>query len=61
MYMRNACGPAILGDVAAFEALDRRAAMTEADRRVRQLTRHCFGVLYDAAGAEIWTGDSAPA
>ncbi len=58
LYMRNACGPALLGEVAALEATDARAAMSEADRRVRQLPRHCFGVLIDPAGVEIWSEDS---
>ena len=56
--MRNACGPPLLGEVAAIEALDEQAAMSEAGRRVRQLPRHCFGALFDAAGSEIWTDDS---
>jgi hypothetical protein len=58
MYMRNACGPALLGDVAVFEAPDQGAAMSEACRRVRQLPRHCFGALYDPAGVQVWADDS---
>ena len=60
LYMRNACGPALLGEVAAIEASDAREAMSEADRRVRRLPRHCFGVLNDPDGVEIWSQD-APA
>lgn len=56
--MRNACGPALLGDVAVFEADDADLAMSEADRRVRELPRHCFGALFDPAGAQIWTDDA---
>ncbi len=58
LYMRNGCGGALLGDVSVFEAPDTRAAMAEAHRRVRELPRHCFGALYDPAGAEIWADDS---
>jgi hypothetical protein len=58
LYMSNGCGQALLGDVAAIEAQDEGAAKSEARRRVRQLPRHCFGVLYDPAGAEIWSDDS---
>lgn len=58
LFMRNACGPALLGDVAMFEATDDREAMSEAGRRVRELPRHFVGVLFDAAGAQIWTEDS---
>jgi hypothetical protein len=58
LYMRNACGPALLGDVSTFEAPDERAAVSEAELRVRQLPRHCSGVLFDAAGAQIWSDDS---
>ena len=58
LYMRNACGPALLGDVAVFEAPDEGAAMSEASRRVRQLPRHCFGALYDTADVQIWSDDS---
>ena len=56
--MRNACGPALLGDVAVFEALDEDAAVSEARRRVGELPRNCAGALYDPAGAEVWTGDA---
>jgi hypothetical protein len=58
LYMRNGCGEALLGDVAVIEAQDEAAARSEAHRRVSRLPRHCFGVLYDAAGAEIWSDDS---
>jgi hypothetical protein len=58
LYMRNGCGQALLGDVAAIEASDATAALSEARRRVRELPKHCVGALYDAAGAEIWTGDA---
>ena len=57
-YMRNACGPALLGDVAVFEASDEDAAVSEAHRRVGQLPRRCIGALYDPAGVQIWTDDS---
>ncbi|HVN01020.1 MAG TPA: hypothetical protein VMT68_12480 [Caulobacteraceae bacterium] len=60
LYMRNACGPALLGEVACFDAPDERAAMSEADRRVRELPKRCFGALYDPAGVQIWSED-APA
>lgn len=60
LYMKNGCGQALLGDVSAIDAPDESAAMSEARRRVRELPKHCVGALYDAAGAEIWTGD-APA
>ena len=58
LYMRNACAPALLGDVAFFEAPDEEAAMAEARRRVRQLPRRCFGALYDAAGDQVWADGS---
>ena len=58
LYMKNACGPPLLGDVAVFEAPDARAAMSEADRRVRELPRHCAGVLHDPAGVQIWSDDA---
>ena len=57
LYMRNGCGAPLLGDVAALEAPDADAASAEALRRVRQLPRHCFGALFDAAGAQIWEGE----
>jgi hypothetical protein len=60
LYMRNGCSSPLLGDVAVFEAPGEELARSEAHRRVRDLPRHCFGALYDAAGAEIWSGD-APA
>lgn len=55
LYMKNACGPALLGDVVGIEADEDRAAMSEAERRVRDLPRNCFGVLFDAAGAQVWS------
>lgn len=58
LYMRNACGPALLGDVAVFEAADERAAISEADRRVRRLPRNCAGALFDGGGMQIWADDS---
>jgi len=58
LYMKNGCGQALLGDVSAIEAADETAALSEARRRVRELPKHCVGALYDAAGAEIWTGDA---
>ena len=58
MYMRNACGPALLGEVAGVEAPDEGGAMSEATRRVRGLSRHCFGVLHDPSGVEIWAEDA---
>ena len=61
LYMRNACGPALLGEVAGFEAPDERAAMSEADRRVGELPKQCFGALFDPAGVEIWSGDAPTA
>ncbi len=60
LYMRNACGPALLGDVAVIDAADEAAAVAEAQRRVAQLPRHCVGALFDAAGVQCWTQD-APA
>jgi len=60
LYMRNACGPALLGEVAAFDAEGDVAATAEAARRVRALPRNCVGALFDAAGAQIWSED-APA
>jgi len=59
LYMRNACGPALLGEVSTFEAADEGAAISEADRRVRDLPKHCFGALFDSAGTQIWA-DAAP-
>ena len=56
--MRNACGPALLGDVAIFDAADEGAALAEARRRVRALPRHCVGALYDPAGVQVWSDDS---
>ncbi len=61
LYMKNGCGQALLGDVAAIEAADETAALSEARRRVRELPKHCAGALYDAAGAEIWSGDAPDA
>jgi hypothetical protein len=58
LFMSNGCGSPLLGDVAVIEAADGDAAMSEARRRVRQLPKRCFGSLYDAAGAEIWTDES---
>ena len=58
LFMRNACGPALLGEVAVLEAPDEGAALSEARRRVRELPRHCVGALYDPAGNQIWTDDS---
>jgi hypothetical protein len=58
LYMKNGCGQALLGDVSAIEAADETAALSEARRRTRELPKHCVGALYDAAGAEIWTGDA---
>ena len=58
LFMRNACGPALLGEVSLFDAADEGAARTEAQRRVRQLPRHCVGALYDSAGVQIWSEDS---
>jgi hypothetical protein len=58
LYMKNGCGQALLGDVAVIEASDETAAVSEARRRVQDLPKHCVGALYDAAGAEIWTGDA---
>jgi len=58
LYMRNACGPALLGDVSVIEAVDERAAMSEASRRVHALPRHCAGALFDADGVQIWADDS---
>ena len=59
LFLKNACGPALLGDVSTFEADDERAAMSEASRRVSALPRNCAGALFDAAGAQIWE-DSSP-
>jgi hypothetical protein len=56
LFMGNGCGSALLGEVAAIEAADADAAMTEAGQRVRQLPRHCSGALYDPAGVQIWAG-----
>jgi hypothetical protein len=58
LYMRNGCGQALPGDVSLIEALDDGAARAEARRRVQDLPRHCFGALFDAAGAEIWSEDA---
>jgi len=58
LYMRNACGPALLGDVAVFDAPDEGAAMSEAHRRVRELPRNCVGALFDCAGVQIWAEDA---
>jgi hypothetical protein len=58
LFMRNACGPALLGEVAVFEAASGSEAMSEASQRVRRLPRYCSGVLYDSAGVQIWTDDS---
>ena len=58
LFMGNGCGSALLGEVAAIEAADAAAAVSEAGRRVSQLPRHCSGALYDAAGAQIWTEDA---
>jgi hypothetical protein len=60
LYMRNACGPALLGEVISVEAADAQAAIAQADRRVRGLPKQCFGVLFDPAGVQIWSED-APA
>ena len=59
LFMGNGCGSALLGEVAAIEAADAAAAMSEAGRRVRELPRHCSGVLLDPAGAQIWA-EAAP-
>jgi hypothetical protein len=59
LFMSNGCGSALLGEVAVFEAENGDAAMSEARRRVRQLPKRCFGTLYDPAGAELWTDESA--
>jgi len=58
LFMSNGCGSALLGEVAVIEAQDGNAAMIEARRRVLALPRRCFGSLYDAIGAEIWTEES---
>ena len=58
LFMSNGCGSALLGEVAVIEALDGDAATAEARRRVRQLPKRCFGTLYDAAGAELWSDES---
>jgi len=58
LFMRNACGPALLGDVAVFDAAGEAEAVSEAWRRLRQLPRNCSGVLYDSAGVQLWTDDS---
>jgi hypothetical protein len=60
LYMKNACGPALLGDVSDIDAPDERAAMTEAGRRISDLPKNCFGALFDPAGVQIWSED-APA
>ena len=60
LYMRNGCGEALLGDVAVLEAPDETAARAEALGRVRKLSKHCFGVLFDAAGAQVWEADAQP-
>jgi len=61
LYMRNACGPALLGEVTCVEAPDARAAISEADRRVRGLPKQCFGALFDPAGVQIWSEDAPTA
>src|SRR5262249_22965038 len=48
LYMKNACGPALLGDVSCIDAADEHAAIAEADRRVGDLPKNCFGALFDA-------------
>ena len=58
LYMHNACGPPLLGEVAALEAADQAKAIAEADRRVRALPRRCAGALFDAAGVQIWSEDA---
>jgi hypothetical protein len=58
LYMRNACGPALLGEVTTIEAPDAAAAVSQADRRVRELPKSCFGALFDPAGVEIWSDDA---
>jgi hypothetical protein len=60
LFMKNACGPPLLGDVSMLEAPDAQAAMAEASRRVAKLPRNCLGALFDPAGAQIWS-DDAPA
>jgi len=61
LFMRNACGPALLGDVSMLDAADEPAAVAEARDRVRRLPRRCTGVLFDPAGLEIWAGDAPDA
>lgn len=58
LYMKNACGPALLGDVSGFDASDDAAAVGEARARVGALPKNCAGALFDAAGAELWSGDA---
>jgi hypothetical protein len=58
LFLGNGCGSALLGEVAAIEAADAASAMSEAGRRVRELPRHCAGVLFDPAGAQIWAEDA---
>lgn len=55
LYMRNACGPALLGDVVGIEAEDAPAAMAEAEQRVKALPKNCFGALFDEAGGQVWS------
>jgi len=59
LFMGNGCSQPLLGEVAAIEAADQAAAVSEAGRRVRELPRHCSGALYDAAGVQIWA-EAAP-
>jgi hypothetical protein len=61
LYMRNACGPPLLGDVAVIEAADEGAAASEAASRVRQLPKRCFGALFDPMGVQIWADDAPDA
>ena len=58
LFMRNACGPALLGEVAMLEAPDADTAVSEAASRVRQLPRNCAGALFDPAGVQIWADDA---
>ena len=57
LYMRNGCGSPLLGDTTYFDASGESMAVAEADRRVRELPKHCFGALHDPAGVQIWSGD----
>lgn len=61
LFMGNGCGSALLGEVAVIEAADASAAVSEADRRVRQLPRRCSGALFDPSGAQIWAEESPSA